>query len=333
MAVDYSALNLCPEKIGDLYASYIADQNWFERVMSKTGISGDEVKFVHMDVGGNLIPCCTKGDGTDTFEEVVAPIQCIKLEKRYCKRDLQKVDGIGISNAATSESLGRIGERIANATVKRFANLLTDLAFNGGTVDSDPSDPNRQFTLAGYMDLATDATPGGTPITTGTIFDVINTAYYALPYGAFAYSGTIGIFVGQEVMPVYSQVLQSRNYFHYNPTDFQYGKEEMLPGVANVVVIPVSALNGTNKVLVTPLENMYWLTNKVADKETYAWKYDAGDDEYILRIESLFGVAFVYPEYAITVEYDPQVLTRTRQALGVAIVEPIDAATGGVITA
>lgn len=319
MAINYDDLTLCPEQVGDIYFNYLAEQNWFERVNSVTGITGDEVKFVHMDVEANLIPCCTTGDGTDTVTEQIAPVECIKTEKRYCIRDLMKILGTGTRITAGQESLGRIGEIIATATIRKFVENLSTIAFQGGKVGD--------VTIQGYLELATDS---GLNITSGNIFDAINSAYFALPLEARRMGGTIGVFVGEEVMPVYQNVLINRNLFHYNPGDERYGRETPIPGYAGVVVIPTPAMNGTNQILVTPLENMYWLTNRIADKDTYNWTYSPESDRWILRVQTLFGVAFVRPDLAITASFDRAVLQNTMISTGVTILSPLNEAGNAV---
>lgn len=311
MAINIDNLNLCPERIGELFTTYLADQNWFDLVNSYTGITGDEVKFVHMDVEANLATCCTTPDGTDTVAETIAPIECILTRKVYCERDLMKVLGTGFRITAGQESTGRIGEIIGQATVRAFTENLSKLAFLGNI---NSTDENLKF-LDGYIKKATSLGV----IAGSNIYEVINNAYYALPLEARRMGGTVGIFVPEEAFDVYFQYLMNQNLYHYNPGTYTYGQSLFLPGIARVEVIPTPALNGTNQILITPLENMYWFTNMLGDKDTYSWDYSAFHQQWVLYIKTLFGIAFVRPDLAVTGTFDPAILTSVAPTINVIV--------------
>lgn len=330
MAIDISNLTLCPQRIGEIYFKALADQRWFDMVMSQTNIADtDEVKFVHADVEANLAVCCTTPDGTDTIEETVAPVICVLTRKEYCERDLMKILGTGFRIGAGRESTGRIGEVLGQATVSKFVENLSILAFQGDTTNTDPAFVAAGYNLLdGYLKLATQITP---TITTGSVFDLIIAAKNALPIEAYRIGGTIGIFVGEEVLAPYQQALINQNLYHFAPGAYDYGREAFIPGVDRVRIIPTPGLNGTNRILVTPLENMYWLTNEISDKDTYSWEYVAYHQRWILYIKTIFGVAFVRPDLAVALTFDPAILDNANVTYHVSIDNPLGA-NGGVLT-
>lgn len=330
MAINISNLTLCPERIGEIYFKALADQRWFDLVNSQTGISDvDEVKFVHADVEANLAVCCTTPDGTDTIEETVAPVVCVLTRKTYCERDLMKVLGTGFRVGAGREDTGRIGQLLGQATLSEFVKNLSILAFQGDTINADPVFVKKGFNLLnGYLKLATQIP---TVINTGNVFDLIVAANNALPLEGRRIGGTIGIFVGEEVLAPYQQALINQNLYHFAPGTYDYGREAYIPGVDRVRIIPTPGLNGTNRILVSPLENMYWLTNEISDKDTFSWEYSAYHQQWILYIKTIFGVTFVRPDLAVALEFDPSILTNYGMTVNANIVSPLGD-NGGVLT-
>lgn len=319
MAIDVSALNLCPEQIGDIYETYFANETWFTKVNAITGIEGKEVRTVHLDVDATLRACCESGDDTATFGEVVLPIACIKSEQKFCNEELLGIiKPSGIRVTAGMEDYGIVGQRLANAYLKKFILNLSDFAWNGGTIGGT--------VYEGYLDLAgIDYTATST-----NIFSLIREAYLALPIDARTNGGTIGIFVGQDVLPFYQMYLLDKNLFNFTPEQYTPDKEYPMLGFGNVRIIGVAALNGTGKMLVTPMENIYWATNRIDDKDTYAWLRCECDDTWINRIKTLFGMGFYRPEFAVAVTFDADILSNP-YALPVDIVSP-RGTLGGVLT-
>lgn len=319
MAINVDALNLCPQEVGGIYREILGRERWFEKVPVLTAVNAGELKVKNVTgLGGALLSCCEPGDDTATFGEAVVPIICIKKEFRFCNEELiglEPNDGYRVT--AGLENYGSIGELLANMQLDNFRIALSELAWNGGTLGA--------ATYEGYIQMA----EGSVTSTATNIYGLLQSIYMALPIDVRTSGEEIAIFVGEDFLQFYQLFMMDKNY---NLPIGTYTPDREYPfiGFGNVRIIGVRALNGSGNALITPLSNIFWATNREADKDTYAWCFDCGSDEWINRIKTLFGWGFYQPEYAYVVTYDESILSNPF-AYPVDIVAPRNAAGDAVL--
>lgn len=250
--------------------------------------------------------CCRTPDGDSNVNERTINIACILDGQEYCETDLAQI----LRNAdfrftAGMESAGSIEEVITQGQINAFLEFIDKLIFQGDTTASTPLFTGQ--TLAdGLLKIA--RTDGQTMTgADGDIYDVLTAALRMLPVNARK-QGRIGVFVGEE----YGDYLQAsyirRNWFHFNPGTYAPYSDNQLFGFGNVTIIPTPGLTGTNEMLITPINNIVYFTNRPDDIETLDWDYTKYHQKYYWRIKTIFGIDLMIPEWSVVVTVDPDVL-------------------------
>lgn len=262
--------------------------------------------------------CCRVPTGNSKVTERITDVICILDGDEYCETDLSQIlrDGT-MRYTAGMESAGSIEQVITEGQISAFLIFLEKLIFLGD-VDASPEDFKGQNLYDGLIKIATNE---GTVInaTDGDIYDVLSSSIGQLPVDARK-QGRIGVFVGEE----YGDYLQAsyikRNWYHFNPGTYDAYSDNRLFGFGNITIIPTPGLTGTNKILITPINNIVYFTDLEGDKETLDWDYSKYHQLYYWRIKDIFGIDLAIPEWAIVVNVDPDVLTNCPLCSGTTVV-------------
>lgn len=251
--------------------------------------------------------CCRIPEGNSNITERTTEIVCILDGQEYCETDLASIlRDADFRFTAGMESAGSIEEIITTGQINAFLIYLDKLIFQGDTDAASELFPGQKM-ADGLLKIART---GGTSVTgsDGDIYDVLIAAIRQLPTNA-RLMGRIGVFVGEE----YGDILQlsyiGRNLYNYNPGTYAPYSENNLLGFGNITVIPTPGLTGTNQILITPINNIVYFTNRTGDPETLDWDYDKYYQKYYWRLKTIFGIDLMIPEWSVVVTVDPAVLT------------------------
>lgn len=310
MAIDISSLQEYVKLHPELLTTTIRKDTIVQRlndIRVYTNETPGPYKYRIFDPVANPGACCRIPEGNSNITERTTEIVCILDGQEYCETDLAAI----LRNAdfrftAGRESAGSIEEVITQGQINAFLIYLDKLIFQG-----DTAAVSELFTGQKMADgLLKIARTSGTTITgtEGDIYDVLLAAIRQVPSNA-RMMGTIGVFVGEE----YGDYLQAsyigRNWYHFNPGTYAPYSENQLFGFGNIRIIPTPGLTGTNQILITPINNIVYFTNRTDDITTLDWDYSKYHQKYYWRLKTIFGIDLLIPEWSVVVTVDPAVLT------------------------
>lgn len=125
--------------------------------------------------------------------------------------------------------------------------------------------------------------------------------YANIPAEAFT-KGDVVMFVGSDLYRQYIQELVANGSLHLvataGLTDIPMPEDLLIPGT-NVRVIPVSGLDGTDKIYASYRENFVYGTDMAGDEEKFELWYSQDNREFRLAIEFTAGVQVAYPDMVV----------------------------------
>lgn len=257
------------------------------------------------DAKSNLQNCCDQPTGGSVVTEREVNVICLLDGDEYCETDLaQIIYDADMRFTAGDESAGSIEQVITEGQLDAFIVAIDTLIFQGDLASSDPN-LNK---VDGLIKIA--ETSGITQTaTTGTLYSAIKRAIAAIPANARRGSNRIGVFVGEEWGDVLQTNYLGLNLYHYNPGSYEAYSQLPIFGFSGVVLIPTPGLTGTGKMLVTPISNIVYFTNRANDIETLDWDYSKYHQRYYWRIKTIFGIDLKVPEWAVSVTLGDDLLT------------------------
>lgn len=277
----------------------------------------------------HLAECCTIPDGESSVIEVDMEAVCLLDGSEYCETDLAQIlRNEDFVFTAGNESAGSIEEQITLGQISAFTEVLDILTFQG---DKTASSENLNK-IDGLIKQAVDSPDTIRLTATGSnAVQILQQAALSIPVNAYK-MGQIAIFVPEDFGNAFQVGLLNLNNQWLNPGQVNLHPYNgfPLPGFGNITVIPTRGLNGTNNILITPIKNILWLTNRTNDHNTLDWDYDKYHQKYYWRIKTIFGVKLLIPEWAVLVTYDAAALNNLG-GIPVDIVSP-RGANGGVLT-
>lgn len=137
-----------------------------------------------------------------------------------------------------------------------------------------------------------------TSITTANIIDIVDEAILAIPSDVIAREDLV-LYCGYDFARTYQNSLRNANLYSYpSVADGQRDFILTIPA-ANVKLVAMAGLNGTNKFFITPQANIYMATDLMEDFEKFEMWFS--QDFQSLRTNMRFkaGVAFGFPEYVV----------------------------------
>lgn len=303
-------------------------------VQDVSGIVPGKFSNRYIKADAALGPCCRVPVGDTEVIERLSEAVCILSGDEYCETDLAQILSNAVSEAqrvrftAGAENAGSVEQMIVDANRTSFVNKLEILSWIGDKTNAN-DDLNR---TDGLITKAEEAGSGAISYTmTGTnAYWGLYQAIRQVPAEARLFGGNIGIFVPEEFAEAYYMAAVHLNLFHYPPGGFQYGANRPVIGYSGYEIIPTRGLNGTGKILITPIKNIVWFNSRREDHNTLDWDYDKYHQLYYWRVKTIFGVDLVRPEFAVVVTYDQSILDGDN-GIPVSIVAPLGAG-GGVLT-
>lgn len=106
------------------------------------------------------------------------------------------------------------------------------------------------------------------------------------------------VFVSPAVFRRFMQELVEKNYYHYSGAQADAPDEFYFPGTS-IAVVSTPGLVGTNKIVATTEDNLYYGTDMVDNIDRFKLWYSDDADLYRLRIEWNAGVQFAFPSMVV----------------------------------
>ena len=190
----------------------------------------------------------------------------------------------------------------AEDKAEKIADMIESVLWKGDTTGS-----GNLALVDGYLKLidsisAVDGNVDGVTVATGVtsanIVDIIDGMVSSIPADVIDADDLV-LFVGYDKYRAYAKALRDANLFHYNGAENQ-GQEfsQMVPGT-NVKVVAVKGLNGTSRMVLSRVANLYVGVDMLNDAEDFNIFYSQDNDEVRFISKFKLGVQVAFPELLV----------------------------------
>lgn len=262
--------------------------------------SAEALNILSSDVFFQADGCGYTASGNTTFSQRVITVGKIKIEETLCPKTLE-AKWLQTQMAPGNPESVPFEEQIGQEKASRIAKLLEVSMWQGDTATSNTNPNTNRFDgFNKIIDAASATTVSGntsaaTAITTANVEDLIDNMYNAAP-ADIADADDLVLFVGIDTFKKYTTALRASNLFHY-VADSE-GMEIMIPAT-NVKMIAVGGLNGTNRMFLARLSNMFVGTDLANEEEEYRFWYSQDNDEVRFRATMKYGVQIAFPDQLV----------------------------------
>jgi hypothetical protein len=262
--------------------------------------SAEALNILTSDVYFQTDGCGYTASGNTTFSQRNITVGKIKVEETLCPKTLE-AKWMQTQIAAGSPTSVPFEEQIGQDKANNIAKLLEIAMWQGDTATTNTNPNTNKFDgFIKLIDAASASTVAGntssaTSITTANVEDLIDNIYNVVPADISDASDLV-LFVGIDTFKKYSTALRASNLFHY-AADSE-GMEIMIPAT-NVKMIAVGGLNGTSRMFLARLSNLFVGTDLANEEEDYRFWYSQDNDEVRFRATMKYGVQFAFPDQIV----------------------------------
>ena len=262
--------------------------------------SAEALNILTSDVYFQTDGCGFTSSGNTTFSQRNITVGKIKVEETLCPKTLE-AKWMQTQNAAGSPTSVPFEEQIGQDKASNIAKLLEVAMWQGDTATTNTNPNTNKFDgFVKLIDAASASTVAGntssaTAITTANVEDLIDDIYNVIP-ADIADASDLVLWVGIDTFKKYTTALRASNLFHY-AADSE-GMEIMIPAT-NVKMIAVGGLNGTNRMFLARLSNLFVGTDLANEEEDYRFWYSQDNDEVRFRATMKYGVQFAFPDQIV----------------------------------
>lgn len=274
-----------------------------KELISKTVFGAPSVKYLNIMTGVkykealNLIAseaglqersCGWNPSGTVTFSQRMMTVGAYKVNLSLCEEDLRK-------KWMNSEVMTAAGAEVLPFEEKIAADIVADVNKQVEKLiwQADTSAVTPDLFDGLYTQLAV-STSGAIHVSSAasTVYGKVKDVYMAIPVETL---DKAMIFVGIDTFRSLCQDLTTQNLYHYvadlNPDNL----EIILPGT-NTKIAAVAGLNGTNAIIASDPQNLFYGVDMVDDKEEFKIWYSEDNQEFRLAIKFNAGAAIAFPD-------------------------------------
>jgi len=262
--------------------------------------SAEALNILASDVFFQADGCGYSASGNTTFSQRVITVGKIKIEETLCPKTLE-AKWLQTQMVPGSPESVPFEEQIGQEKASRIAKLIEVSMWQGDTATSNTNPNTNRFDgFNKIIDAASASTVSGntsaaTAITVANVEDLIDNMYNAAP-ADIADADDLVLFVGIDTFKKYTTALRASNLFHY-VADSE-GMEIMIPAT-NVKMIAVGGLNGTNRMFLSRLSNLFVGTDLANEEEELKFWYSEDNDEVRFRASFKYGVQIAFPDQLV----------------------------------
>lgn len=297
MAYNISALpTYVEEKKDALIKGFVLDGETVKRIQWMTDVkTSANLNFIDTDPVLQEYACGFDPQGDAVFSNRVLETAHLKWDKEFCKADLLRAwTQAEVRIAADDEGKPFIEQILED--VRRKLALKREMMIWQGNKTSGSGDMKL---INGFLQIldADDSTVKVSIASGASAYDAIQQVYLALP--AAIRRRDVKINVSPELYAKFTQELVAKNLFHYAGPQDEAPMEIVFPGT-RVRVVDTEGLTGTNKIVATMDENLYYGTDLMSDNlEIIESGVDKKAGTWWLKVDTNFGVQVAFPEFAV----------------------------------
>ncbi len=301
MAFDISTLDAFNNEVaGEMVVKAILGGSTIEYATVKEGVKYKEpINLFEVDL--DIVDgrgCVTSTAGTASMTQRDIEVCQRSSHDGLCLRDLDtKYLGVMQPGGSYNESFTLVQE-YSEQIVKGFQKANDTFLWKADSSGTDCVDGLNLIitgSTAGVVSAGTDAP------TTGNIGDNIDLMLAALSDDVQDRED-LTVFMSIANFRKYIVWLREQNNFFFDPAAVENrgGLMEMMHPFANVKVVGVSGLNGSNRIVMGPAKHIVVGTDLLSDFSDFQLWYDINGDQLKHRVVSKLGVNVAYPEFWVS---------------------------------
>lgn len=248
--------------------------------------------------------CSVDASGSVTFTNRNLTVKPITYVDKMCVKDLNaKWTQIAVRAGANAETETLPFEEQISAEIISRIQEIDEVQDWQGDTDSADVFLNKYDGLIKTIDAAGTAVAGNTSSATsitvgasGNADTLVNNLINARPAKLKSKANQI-LFVGTDFFDQYVDTLAAKNLFHVNATLIE-NYEMKVPG-KNVTMIGVHGLDGTNRLFLSRIENIYLGLDLAGDDEEFRTWYEIKEDSIYYRVKYKRGLQVAYPNEVV----------------------------------
>lgn len=305
MALDVSGLSaFTDENKMDLIKKAILTGRSLEFMTIQPDIkSSATINILDSTLVGQAGSCGFNSDGTTILSQRTLSVDAIKVNESICIDTLEAYYTQKMMNPGSYNESIPFEQLYSEDKAEKIADMLESIVWKGdksGSGNIALADGLLKVIDAegSVVDGNVGAVTAATGITAGNVVEIIDGMVESVPADIIDADDLI-LFVGYDVYRVYAKALRNANLFHYTGAENQ-GQEfsQMVPGT-NVKVVAVKGLNGTNRMVLSRVANLYIGTDLLNDAEQFSIFYSKDNDEVRFVAKLKVGAQVAFPELVV----------------------------------
>ena len=247
--------------------------------------------------------CGFTNSGTTILTQQTLNVCPLKVNESICLDTLEEYYTQAMMNPGSYNTTIPFEQIYAEEKVSQISSLIDELIWKGDTV----SGVGNLNLCDGFVRLANTTYSGSvvdgnvqnvTAITAANIISVVDDAVNVIPANIVDMDD-LYLYCGYDFYRLYATALRNANLFHYTGAEDQ-GEQfsQLVPG-ANVRVIAVKGLNGTNKFFISSKSNLYFGTDLLNDYENFELWYSLDNQEVRMASKWKQGVNAAFWDYVV----------------------------------
>jgi len=304
MAFDVTALDAFNnETAGELVVKSIMAGSTIEYATVKEGVKYLEpINLFEVDLQiEDGYGCVSTTAGTASFSQRDIQVCQRTSHDGLCLRDLdQKYLGVMQPAGSYNESFTLIQE-YTDQLVKGFQKANDQFIWGATTGAGDCVDGLKTIISGSTTGVVVPNSITGSAPTSTTIGDDIDVMIENLAADVQDRED-LTVFMSIANFRKYIVWLRTENNYHFDPAAVENrgGLLEMMHPFANVKVVGVSGLNGSNRMVMGPAKHIVVGTDLLSDFSDFQLWYDINGDQLKHRVVTKLGVQVAYPEFWVS---------------------------------
>ena len=226
----------------------------------------------------------------------------IKVNEAICLDTLESYYTQKMMNPGSYNESIPFEQIFAEDKSDKIQDLIENILWKGDTVGGAGNLALCDGYIALFDSLSASTVAGNvdavTAITAANIIDIVDGIVGVVPADIIDADDLI-LFMSYSEFRTYAKALRDANLFHYDGSENQGGEFTMMVPGTNVRVVAVKGLNGTSRMELSRVANMYVGVDMLNDAEDFRIFYSQDNDEVRFLAKWKLGVQVAFPEFVV----------------------------------
>ena len=304
MALDVSGLSVyTDENKLDLIKKSILEGRTLNYVTIQPDIkTSATINIIDSTLVGQAGGCGFNADGTTTLSQRTLSVAPIKVNESICVETLESYYTQKMMNKGSYNEDLPFEQIYAEDKAEKIADMIESIVWKGDTSGAGnlalADGLLKVIDGVSAVDGNVDGVTVATGITSGNIVDIVDGLVASVPADIIDADDLV-IFMGYDKYRAYAKALRDANLFHYTGEENQGLDFSMIVPSTNVKIVAVKGLNGTDRMIVSRIANLYVGVDMLNDAEDFRIFYSQDNDEVRFISKFKIGTQIAFPELVV----------------------------------